>query len=227
MENIRLRTYQPILSLYLEQGDMASALSLFKRMRDIPSVISEPETYVQVIAALAEKGYFHPTKAEPIDGALELGFNPPCGPGLMNQLVTALAEDVIQVTPALAKRLHTAMTKAFKNDDRGRNLEALHPLAPLLPDNTKEEAGDIEEVIACRVEIDTTTGICPKTGARLRLINLVGPERQKLKDGLLDLSEKEHARFTKNWKKRDNGRPPMVPREQLEKFSTFLECVLR
>lgn len=57
-EELQLRTFLPIYRLHLENGDLPSALSLFKRMRDTPSVILDPESYVQLIAGIAEQGYF-------------------------------------------------------------------------------------------------------------------------------------------------------------------------
>ena len=223
LKNLRLRAYQPILKLYLDRGDVSSAMSLFKRMRETPSVILEAETYVQLIAAVAENGFFC-TDAPPIEGCLELGFDPPSGPALLDQLVSALAEDFLEITPALAKRLHTAMIKAFKNTEIGRNLEELHPLAPLQQDNETGRPGD---VLASRVEIDTNTGICPKSGARLRLITLDQQQRHKLKGGLLELADTQFKRFHKNKplqkKPRDNDRPPVNPQEQMNVFLAWLE----
>jgi pentatricopeptide repeat protein len=57
-ELVRLRTYFPILKQYCEVGDMSSALSLFKRMQSTPGVMLEPETYVLLLASIAENKYF-------------------------------------------------------------------------------------------------------------------------------------------------------------------------
>ncbi len=57
-DDAKLRTYLPVLKLYCEQRNFNSALKLFKRMRDEPSVRLEPENYVLLISALAENGYF-------------------------------------------------------------------------------------------------------------------------------------------------------------------------
>jgi hypothetical protein len=42
----------------LGQGDITSGLRLFKQMRDTPTVLLEAETYVQLISAIAEHGFF-------------------------------------------------------------------------------------------------------------------------------------------------------------------------
>jgi pentatricopeptide repeat protein len=57
-ELVRLRTYLPILKKFCEIGDLASALSLFKRMQTTQGVILEPETYVLLLASMAENRYF-------------------------------------------------------------------------------------------------------------------------------------------------------------------------
>jgi pentatricopeptide repeat protein len=54
----RLRTYVPVLNLYCKQGDMASALRLYRQMRELPRVHFEPDTYALLIGALAEHGCF-------------------------------------------------------------------------------------------------------------------------------------------------------------------------
>ena len=59
-ELIRLRTYLPILKAYCEKddADMTRALSLFKRMQSTPGTMLEPETYVMLLASIAENKYF-------------------------------------------------------------------------------------------------------------------------------------------------------------------------
>lgn len=191
---------------------------MFKRMRDTPSVILGADTYVLFIAAVAENGYFH-EDSPPIDGAEQVGFTPGFGPELLNKLVAALAEDVLEITPALAKRLYSATEKAFKNSTPGRNLEEMHPLAPLQVNNTP---ADPDEVIASRVEIDTSTGVCPKSEARLSLIKLDRPQRERVKAGLLELVSKEYERFNRNSQFKRKAHQTN-PEEQMKKFANFLE----
>lgn len=57
-DDVKLRTYLPILKLYCEQGNVSSALQLFKRMRDEPSVRIEPENYILILSTLMENGCF-------------------------------------------------------------------------------------------------------------------------------------------------------------------------
>ena len=57
-ELIRLRTYLPILKHYCDTGDVGNALSVFKRMQSTAGVILEPETYVLLLASIAENKWF-------------------------------------------------------------------------------------------------------------------------------------------------------------------------
>lgn len=58
-DDVKLRTYLPVLKLYCEQGNTSSALKLFKRMRDEPSVRLEPENYILLLSSLVmENGCF-------------------------------------------------------------------------------------------------------------------------------------------------------------------------
>ncbi|KAI2513845.1 Protein-only RNase P [Fragilaria crotonensis] len=220
LETLRLRTFQPILKLYIDRGEVSAAISLFKRMREAPGVVLEAETYVQLIAAVAENGFLLP-ESPPIEGCLNVGFKYPSGPGLLDELVSMLAEDVLEVTPGLAKRLHTAISVAYKDTEHARDLEELHPLAPLQLDN-KEVGAD--NVIASRVSVDANTGVCPKSGARLRLITLSYEQRLQLKRGLMEVTRRQNKEYEK---KRKPGRPgPKNKRgaeELLENFANWLD----
>jgi hypothetical protein len=209
--------------MYLDRGDVSSALRIFKRMRELPSVLLEAENYVHLIATVAECGFFR-SDAPAIEGCLELGFDPPSGPALLDQLVSALAEDMLEITPGLAKRLHSAISTAFKDTEHGNSLQILHPLAMLQVDNRLALP---EDVIASRVAIDPFTGTCPKTGVTLRLITLNDNERQRLKNGLLKLCTSESKKFQKDMQ-RGRPAPNYKPRKptgdvELQRFLGFLE----
>jgi hypothetical protein len=185
-------------------------------LKDTPSVVLDAETYVQIIAAVAENGFFHPD-SPPVAGASELGYSPAKGPELLNQLATSLAEEVLEISSASAKRLHTAVTHAFMGSKSGRNLKPQHPLAALQEENYRAEA---DEVIASRVRIDHKTGICPRSGASQRLIYLESGQRNKLKEGLLELAQKEYDLFTKNRKLK---KTEIIASEYLRRFASWLE----
>jgi len=184
-------------------------------MRSDSDLIIDAETYIQVIASVAENGYFcH--ESPPIDGIKEYGFRYSSGPKLLDELLTNLAEDVLEISSALAKRLHTAIQKGFHDKRGGENLEEQHQLAPLSEENEPAEA---DEIIASRVIINKYTGVCRRSGARLRLIKLSELEGQELKSKLLALANKEQKSFLQNWK----VKPKMCASDMLESFSLWMD----
>ena len=63
----KLRAYPQIFSLYLQIGNIDSAMHLFEKMKkEHDTVPVEPEFFVQLIASLAEKGYFRNVFDSPI-----------------------------------------------------------------------------------------------------------------------------------------------------------------
>jgi hypothetical protein len=122
--------------------------------------------------------------AEPIEGAEAMGYAP-AGPSLLDQLVENMAADALDINSALARRLYGAFEAAFRGTLAAQNIAELHPLAPLPVDNSPASAKDL---VVSRVAIDTQTALCPRTGARLRLITLENQEREQLKASLIELA---------------------------------------
>jgi pentatricopeptide repeat protein len=55
----KARAYLSVFRLYIELGDIDSAFLVFQRMKSNHDIVPvEPELFVQLIAATAEKGYF-------------------------------------------------------------------------------------------------------------------------------------------------------------------------
>lgn len=201
--DLKLRTYLPILGLYCRQGDLGSALALYKRMRSSPGVIFEAENYSMLIAAVAENGYFR-TDANPIEGAAELGYAPPGGgPALLDLLASEMAQDCLEITPQCADRLAEAFRVGFGvggdeetgadtggglgpggSEDEGESSAA--PPPPLVP----------SAVVADRVLVDESTAACPLTGARLRLIVLEDDQRQSVHDTLLGMANDQYEAYS-------------------------------
>lgn len=192
----KLRSYVPLLRCYLEQGDVSSGLRLFKLMRGTSTVIFDPETYVHLISTLAEAFYFqHDSK--PIEGAVEIGYAPN-GPDLLNQIMEEMSEDVLEISSASARRLYNAFQAGFQGTDMGKNLAEIHPLAPLAIVNDPATDG---ELIASRVLIDAETGTCPRSAARLRLLQLTTDQKEQLRVSLSELANTQYEEFG-NWKKK-------------------------
>ena len=210
LDELRHRTYQPILKIFLDNNQMADALSLLRRMQETHTCRIEPETYVQVIASMAEHGHFQPD-AKVIDGIDKLGYSPCSGPQLLDQLVAAMADDVLEITSASARRLYSA----FELANRGSHNEIpeLHPLAPL---QLCLDAARPDQIVASRVAVNTTSGECPRTKATLRLINLDAAQRTRLREGLLSIAQVEFKEFNKC----TDGDKAAI---ELDKFAAWLD----
>lgn len=219
-ELVRLRTYLPILKKYCEIGQLGSALSLFKRMQTTPGVILEPETYILLLASMAEHRYFcH--DSQPIEEAQDLGYTHTHGPGLFDELATEMAADVLEISSASARRMYNSLAVGFQNghlDDNSvvSTLKEAHPLLSMSP--TRQAAGS-NELVVSRISLDRSTGICPVTNAQQRLIVLEPNQRTQLHDDLLNLSTEQFAKFAGR-KVYDS---PTRAREQLQLFSDWLD----
>eukprot|EP00578_Thalassiosira_sp_NH16_P032595 CAMPEP_0181081076 /NCGR_PEP_ID=MMETSP1071-20121207/2912_1 /TAXON_ID=35127 /ORGANISM="Thalassiosira sp., Strain NH16" /LENGTH=947 /DNA_ID=CAMNT_0023162605 /DNA_START=375 /DNA_END=3216 /DNA_ORIENTATION=+ len=220
-ELMRLRTYLPILKHYCETGEIGSALSLFKRMQYTPGVILEPETYVLLIASIAENKYFC-EKSSPIEGAQHLGYSCSNGPGLFDDLVAEMSCDVLEISSASARRLYNSLAVGFQNESNSDNedivVSTLKEVHPLMSMPVARQSAEHNEVVASRVSLDRSTGICPVTDAQQRLIILEPDQRIQLHDDLLNLSTEQFAKYA--GKKSDDS--PNRAREQLQKFSDWL-----
>ncbi len=215
---VRLRSYLPILNLYCQKGEISSAMRLFKRMRNIESVHLEPENYVMVISALAENGCFR-EDAEPIENAAELGYSEPCGLALFDELVTEMAEDVLEITSASARKMYNALAVGFKDQHAGRNLQEMHSLAGMRVFNDPSE---VDEVVASRISVDHETGMCPRTKAKLRLVMLDDGQRKQLRQSLSQLAASETAKFAKG-NKRKQQEDAQRAIEEMTRFADWLE----
>lgn len=184
---LRLRAYTPVLRLYIEQRDMDSALRLYKRMLNMPLVHLEAETYLSLLAGLAENGYFRPD-APPLPSAMELGYSSASGPGLLDDIVAELAEDIIEIPMTFAKKMYNAFADGFPDS----HLEKTTSLSPLKM--VTDPAPD-DELVVNRVIVDRSTGHCSRTGADLRLISLRDTEREKLKETILSLAVAGQLKF--------------------------------
>jgi len=214
-EVLRLRTFMPILKYYCENGDVSSALKVFKMMRNTPTVFLEPENYVLLIATIAENGFFR-ENSEPISGANDLGYKASAGPDLFDELVEEMAEDALEISSALARRLYNSFAVGFKGLDMAKHLKQMHSLAGMFPTNEVAEDG---ELVASRVVVDAQSAMCPRTKAKLRLISLGEDQRKKFYDTLLELSMSRMQQFQENFRKPSDH---AVAAEQLARFANWL-----
>eukprot|EP00977_Amphora_coffeiformis_P024453 scaffold15910_cov193-Amphora_coffeaeformis.AAC.7 len=194
LTDLHLRSFLPVLRMYLESGEIESALRVYKKMRELSPVRLDAETYVNLIASIAEHGGFHPS-TPPIDNLSSLGFQAASGPQLLDVLVAEMKEEIIEIPSSLARRLHNAFAEGFP-DSGVEKLTSLAPLKmnedPMRPD---------EQLLADLVPIDPFTGECRRTGITLRLEHLSDPQILELKNGVLELAADRQNQFLEKMSK--------------------------
>jgi hypothetical protein len=185
---LHLRAYSPLLRMYLEEGELGPALRVYKKMKDLSLVHLDADTYVSLIAGIAERGGFR-TDAPVIDVAKTLGYYSASGPGLLDELVAEMKKDIIEISSATARRLYNAFAEGFPDS----GLERLTSLAPLQMND--ETIGQDEDILADMVPIDPFTGKCSRTGVTLRLEQLSEIQAASLKDGVMQLAKDRQNQF--------------------------------
>lgn len=170
--------------------------------------------------------------ASPIDGALSLGYTHSCGPKLFDEIATEMSEDALEITSSSARKLSNAFAIGFKSasdvDSTGldhvvSNIKEAHPLAPMPV--TKQRAA-ANEVVACRVLLDKSTGMCDVTGSHQRLILLEPDQRKQLHDDLIELSQTQFQNYTQGMASHDKhaaNDPKNKATEQMGLFSNWLD----
>jgi hypothetical protein len=159
-----------------------------------------------------------------IEGAKDLGYIHSQGPGLFDELAAEMASDALEISSSSARRLYNSLAVGFRSDDSNSELEnsvvstlkEAHPLMSL--SLTWQPAGS-NELVASRVSLDRSTGICPVTNAQQRLIVLEPNQRTQLHDDLLKLSTEQFAKFAG----RRSDDSPFRAKEQLQVFSDWLD----
>lgn len=220
----KLRTYVPILALYCSNGDVSSALRLFKQMRNSSGVIFEPETYALLIGTLAEKGYFR-RGCDDVPGAAALGFLALSGPRLLDELAAEMAEDILEINDDSARILYNAFATGFRETEEGRHLHPLSANEQLLPDSNFA-AND--ELVIGRVPVDENTAICPRTHAKLRLLRLEEEQRKEVHDTLLEMAAAQYDEFREKLESRFKNRMEDMEGSdfavrELSRFSSWLD----
>ena len=214
--DLRLRSFTPIFNRYLEQKDLASALRLYYRMLSIPPVHLDCDTYISLLVGLAEQGCFA-HGAEPVMGAKADGVHLSHGLDLLNDIATQMAVDVTEIPIGSAKRLYNAFVAGSPAD----SLRVITSFAPL---PLVEDRASNGELVLDRVRIDPTTGVCPRTGVKLRLIRLEEDESVTLKESIYKLARTMQVKFHENHKSPEAKKIPKARAdENLQDFFRWLD----
>jgi hypothetical protein len=175
-------------------------------MRTTSRVKMDSETYCGFIASVAECGYFR-SDSKPLDGAAASGS------GLLDALISDMAEDVLDISADMAKLLHNGFAKGFK----GSRLDFLEE------DKDLEQTTELcnpSSLVADRVMIEKDTGRCPVTNSTLRLIVLEQSQRKHVHDTLLDMARMKSIEYTSRLAAK--GRAPRDAAEQAEQASQII-----
>lgn len=163
----------------------------------------------------------------PVEGAEECGFTVSCGPKFFDELVTEMANDVLELNNASAKVLYNGFAKGFQDLDKGNRLTLLSDTEDLLPWN---EPAKNEEIVISRVSVNETTAVCPRTGVKLRLLKLGEEERHQVHDTLLEMASSQYEEFQVKLKARHKQNMEEVEGSEyavgkLSNFSKWLKYV--
>lgn len=212
----RLRTFLPVLEHYCSIGDASSILRLLRDMRQSPGVIMDAEAYALIIGSLAKFGYFK-TESYVADEFRKAGFDASHGPDLFDVIATMMGEDILELTETAARRI-------FKDFVEGFGISSLCSVGPseYIPSLSDDNA-ESSCLKMGRVEIMHTTGLCPATGATLRLFRLGDEQRQHVHDQLLEMARLSYQEFTKNKANTAEKENQDYGFAQLSKFSEWLE----
>ena len=161
----------------------------------------------------------HSENSSPIEGAEDLGYNHSHGPGLFDDLAAEMAADTLEISSSSARRLYNSLAIGFHNDDDDDAIvSTLKEVNPLVNMPLARRAAKPNELVASKVSLDRSTGICPVTNAQQRLIILEPDQRKQLHDDLLKLSTEQSAKFAG----RKASDSPERARELLQGFSDWM-----
>ena len=162
-------------------------------MQQSEGVYFDAETYGRIVGAVARRSS---NDLERDDETAD--------PTLMNEILQALANDLLELDESSAESLLREFQQGF---DKIKNGEQ-HTCC----------------LAARRVSIDNTTALCPETGVKLQLFTLSQEQKQQLNDNLLQMAAVEHEEFFQKRRKSSkkqhgNGTLALI---ELARFSDWL-----
>ena len=135
-----------------------------------------------------------------------------------------MAAEVLEISSSSARRLYNSLAVGFQSDCLDNNdghsiVSTLKEAHPLMSMSLTRQLAERNELVACRISLDRSTGLCPVTQAQQRLIILEPDQRTQLHNDLLKLSTEQSAKFA--GRKADDS--PTRAQEQLQLFSNWLD----
>lgn len=213
---LRLRSCLPLLRLWLELEQPAAALRFYREcMRESTTVHMDADAYSYLLEGLLRLRVF---AEEDLGGTTATTT---CGGGSegLDGLVQDMARDLIAIPEGAAKRLRNGLALGYPE----LGLEPCSAVAPL-PLVVETEEQQSSSFYADRVKIDPTTGLCPKSGIKLRLIHLSDAMKTQLAQRLLSMANDTYEKFQEKVMPTANApiRRKVLPEDHLESFFNWL-----
>ncbi|KAL7519868.1 hypothetical protein ACHAWX_004625 [Stephanocyclus meneghinianus] len=202
------KTYFSILEAYCNSNNVTAAVSLFRSLRRRRGLVPSLDMHLLIISTLAANGYVR-KDAESIQ--------------IFDELLFSISMTVSKLEYASAKKLYNALAGGFKSE-LNRDIDSTMISSPLSELLTTEDIPTLtrpakhNEVVAGRVLLDASTGTCPVTNVKLKLVSLDQDQRNELRRDLLHLATELYAK-SPEYKSKD-----CVERaaNELVKFSDWL-----
>ena len=163
----------------------------------------------------------HSDDSNPIPEAIELGYSASYGTVLFNELLTDMSTDVLEIDSSSARRLYNAFLSTFPTNEQTTNAMKELPSLADLPIETTLCTND--ELVVSRVSINSTTAICPRTRAKLRLIILDMDDKRNFYEKLLTMSQEQYFAFTGNFPGKVKKSDDVEATKKLMQFADWLE----
>lgn len=194
---------------------MANAIHLYHKIKNIPTVYFDKETYTMIISSCASNGYFcH--YSQPIEGAADLGYGPGYGSELFDHLAQDMSNDILELCDQCVNQIRNAFVIGFRdrftlisnvnsNESKEQDESHINQYAHMIRNLDKipfdchlssvQTPAENDEIVLNRVTIDDATSTCPRTNAKLRLIMLDDTQKKHMHDTLLRMADLQFVAY--------------------------------
>lgn len=187
---------------------------MLQAIGEAPGAHLDSETYALILAALARNGAFY-ADAQSIEGVTELGYSQSSGPKLLDELLTLMMEDLVEISEEAALMLSNGFQAGFAGEQHVPNGS--------VPDCSQINNEKTDSLLIGRVTIDKETATCPFTGVKLRLLTLEEDQRRHLNTTLLNMAITQQQEFSSRKKGESRKMSGQQAEQELLKFGEWLE----